>query len=73
MYLLVYDIVGKKRLKKISQILQRYGRRVQKSVFECDVVKSRYDELRGHLIRERGEGDKIFVYHVGSCAKCEKI
>ena len=33
--LVVYDIPDNKRRLKLSTFLERYGRRVQKSVFEC--------------------------------------
>lgn len=35
--LVVYDIADDKRRLKLSNFLERYGRRVQESVFECFV------------------------------------
>lgn len=35
--LVVYDIASPKRLRNVAKIMQGYGVRVQKSVFECDL------------------------------------
>jgi CRISPR-associated protein Cas2 len=48
-YVVVYDIPCDKRRKKISNLLEGYGNRVQYSVFECILNKSKYDELRTRL------------------------
>ncbi|MCL6548178.1 MAG: CRISPR-associated endonuclease Cas2 [Alicyclobacillus sp.] len=51
MHLVVaYDIstesrAGERRLRKVAQICQGYGQRVQKSVFECRVDETTYVEL----------------------------
>ncbi|MBD2097724.1 CRISPR-associated endonuclease Cas2 [Trichocoleus sp. FACHB-591] len=49
LYLVTYDISCDKRRKKVSDLLEGYGRRVQYSVFECVLAKSKYDELRQRL------------------------
>ena len=41
--LIVYDIPDNKRRTKLSKFLEGYGRRVQKSVFECFIS---LDEMR---------------------------
>ncbi|GAB1543361.1 CRISPR-associated endonuclease Cas2 [Scytonema sp. NUACC21] len=48
-YVVVYDIPCDKRRKKISDLLEGYGKRVQYSVFECVLNKNKYDELRKRL------------------------
>ena len=35
LYVVTYDIPSNKRRKKVSDLLEGYGRRVQYSVFEC--------------------------------------
>ncbi len=45
-YVIVYDITCDKRRKKISDLLEGYGQRVQYSVFECILNRVKYDELR---------------------------
>jgi CRISPR-associated protein Cas2 len=48
-YLVTYDIACNKRRKKISDLLEGYGQRVQYSVFECVLSREKYDELRQRL------------------------
>lgn len=48
-YVVVYDIPDHKRRKKVSDLLEGYGQRVQYSVFECILTKAKYDELRQRL------------------------
>ena len=52
--LVVYDIAdtdgpGSIRLRRIADVCQRYGERVQLSVFECRVAPDRYMRLLGEL------------------------
>ena len=49
LYIVAYDIPSNRRRKKVSDILEGYGKRVQYSVFELVLVKSKYDELRQRL------------------------
>ena len=49
LYLVTYDIPCNKRRKKISDLLEGYGQRVQYSVFECVLTTQKYDELRLRL------------------------
>lgn len=48
-YVVAYDIPDDKRRKKVADLLEGYGKRVQYSVFECVLVQSKYDELRSRL------------------------
>ncbi len=48
-YVVVYDISSDKRRKKVSDLLEGYGQRVQYSVFECVLTQAKYDELRQRL------------------------
>jgi CRISPR-associated protein Cas2 len=34
-YLVAYDISDKRRLRRVAKLMERFGARVQKSVFEC--------------------------------------
>lgn len=45
MYLISYDIDKDKARIKIAKTLEDYGRRVQYSVFECDLTQQKYEEL----------------------------
>jgi CRISPR-associated protein Cas2 len=50
-YLVCYDIVSDRRRQKISQLLEAYGLRVQKSVFECVLDEKQYQNLSQRLLR----------------------
>ncbi|MGI0489366.1 CRISPR-associated endonuclease Cas2 [Pantanalinema rosaneae CENA516] len=46
LYVVTYDIPCDKRRKKVADLLEGYGRRVQYSVFECVLTAEKYGELR---------------------------
>lgn len=48
-YLVCYDIVKNSRRTKASHLLEGYGLRVQKSVFECVLNKHQYEMLHKKL------------------------
>jgi CRISPR-associated protein Cas2 len=53
--LVTYDVstktaAGERRLRRVAQVCRDYGRRVQKSVFECSVDQATYEELTRRLI-----------------------
>ena len=45
LYVVTYDISCDKRRKKVSDLLEGYGQRVQYSVFECVLTAAKYGEL----------------------------
>jgi len=49
LYVITYDIPCDKRRKKIADLLEGYGQRVQLSVFECLLNKRKYEELKQRL------------------------
>ncbi|MEB3360329.1 MAG: CRISPR-associated endonuclease Cas2 [Synechococcales bacterium] len=49
LYVVTYDIPSDKRRKKVSDLLEGYGRRVQYSVFECVLSEKKYAELQQRL------------------------
>ena len=62
-YVVVYDIPCDKRRKKVSDLLEGYGKRVQYSVFECVLSRSKYDELRQRLKKKiKLEEDSVRFY-----------
>ncbi len=62
-YVVVYDIPCGKRRKKVSDLLEGYGQRVQYSVFECVLPQSKYDELRLRLNKQvKLEEDSVRFY-----------
>lgn len=44
-YLVVYDIADPRRLRRVAKKVEKFGVRVQKSVFECVLSLSRRLEL----------------------------
>lgn len=81
--LVTYDVStsstgGEKRLRKVSKLCQRYGQRVQNSVFECvvdstqyailkieleKIIDKQFDSLRFYKI---GKNYKNKVEHIGA-------
>lgn len=51
MLLVCYDIIDDRRRAKVARMLEGYGERVQKSVFECYLDPRREAELRRELAR----------------------
>jgi CRISPR-associated protein Cas2 len=41
-----------RRLRRVARVCLRYGQRVQKSVFECQLNQMQYDELERSLLSE---------------------
>lgn len=68
--LVAYDVAtdtaeGRKRLRKVAQICQDFGQRVQKSVFECSVNQMQYEELRARLLSViSNEEDSLRLYRL---------
>ena len=70
-YLVSYDIVDDRRRVKLSDLLESYGTRVNYSVYECQIDKTR---LR-HLLQKIETGklvdpktDSLRLYHI--CQNC---
>ncbi len=49
LYVVVYDIPCNKHRKKVADLLEGYGKRVQWSVFECVLNSSQFEELQKRL------------------------
>ena len=68
-YLITYDIENNKRRKKLSDELEAYGYRVNYSVFECELNKTKLKKLIvkiEELIDKKS--DSIRFYHL--CENC---
>lgn len=70
--LVTYDVStssvgGEKRLRKVSKVCQKYGQRVQNSVFECIVDATQYTILKIELekIIDK-EFDSLRFYRIGN-------
>ena len=62
-YLIVYDIHHPARLRKLAKIVQDYGIRMQKSIFEAKLLPSEFKNMMcrmQHIINPAEDGIKIF-------------
>jgi CRISPR-associated protein Cas2 len=50
-YLVCYDIVNDRRRTKVAQLLEGYGLRVQKSVFEAVLDEQQFETLKKRLLK----------------------
>ncbi|MCJ2541554.1 CRISPR-associated endonuclease Cas2 [Thermostichus vulcanus] len=67
LYVVVYDTPSDKRRKKISDLLEGYGKRVQYSVFECVLDKDQFEELKFRLHKRiKSEEDSLRFYPLSS-------
>jgi CRISPR-associated protein Cas2 len=65
LYIVAYDIPCNKRRKKISDLLEGYGQRVQYSVFECQLTHVKFKELCKRLRKVvKLEEDSLRFYPV---------
>lgn len=76
MYLISYDIEADRLRNKIAKTLEGYGRRVQYSVFECDLTDKRYRELYQKLsaiTKDLKDGDICFYYICKNCQAKKQV
>lgn len=67
LYVVTYDIPCDKRRKKVSDLLEGYGQRVQYSVFECILTTNKYQELRRRLRKQvKKNEDSVRFYPLSS-------
>jgi CRISPR-associated protein Cas2 len=65
LYVITYDIPCDKRRKKIADLLEGYGQRVQYSVFECILNPEKYKELRQRLKKQiEKDEDSVRFYPI---------
>jgi CRISPR-associated protein Cas2 len=62
-YLICYDVVSDRRRNKVAHLLEGYGMRVQKSVFECVLDDAQWEMLNRKLERYlKQEEDQVRFY-----------
>jgi len=63
LYVVAYDISSNQRRRRVSNLLEGYGKRVQYSVFECVLTPNKYNELRQRMkLRVNLQEDSIRFY-----------
>jgi len=71
LYLIAYDISVDARRTKLAELLEGFGQRVQRNVFECDLNEREYQALERKMKRmlKLEEGDNVRIYRLcGACA-----
>ncbi len=64
-----YDIACPRRLRRVAEVCQDYGVRVQKSVFECWLDEDRFETFWERLQRTiQPREDQILAYTLDSAA-----
>jgi len=63
-----YDIPDDRRRNKVGKILEGFGTRVQKSVFECDIKPDHMKILKQRLTKVLKGEDTVRYYYL--CAQC---
>lgn len=70
-YLVSYDIADRKRLRKVSKILENFGLRVQKSFFQCELSGTALESVLRMVRKEiHIRKDSFFVYPL--CDECSR-
>ena len=68
-FIITYDVQNDKRRKKISDELEAYGIRVNYSVFECQLNKTKLKKLKQKLEElVNKKEDSLRCYHI--CQSC---
>ncbi len=70
-YVVTYDISNDKRRTKLSDLLGAYGVRVNYSVFECELTKSKFEKLLYEIELKKlihKKYDSLRFYHL--CKNC---
>ena len=70
-WLICYDVADPKRLRKIAKIMQSYGVRAQKSVFECWLSDARLAELKEQTDKIIETEDDVRYYTL--CETCRRL
>jgi CRISPR-associated protein Cas2 len=73
-YLICYDIVKDSRRNKVSRLLEGYGLRVQKSVFECVLDDRQFESLQKKLLKSLNKReDQLRFYPLSSRCRSKVI
>ena len=66
---IAYDIPDNKRRYRVNKILGNYGKRIQYSVFECEIQKVHFEQMKEKLQKvTKTNEDNIRFYFI--CKEC---
>ena len=68
-----YDIPNDKRRRKVSKVLEGYGRRAQFSVFECELDDIKLGQLELRLRREIDEKEDDIRFYPLNRADLKRV
>ena len=71
--LIAYDISEPKRLRRTAKVLKRYGIRIEKSVFTCDLDSVKIKKLCKELYECSARQDTILLFQLPSTIRCIPI
>jgi CRISPR-associated protein Cas2 len=64
MYLISYDIEDDHDRLQVSRLLEGFGKRVQKSVFECPLSKGQRHDLERRITKLELDSGFILIYRI---------
>lgn len=50
-YLVIYDIAHPRRLQRVARVMEGFGQRIQKSVFECELELRELQALQKKVLQ----------------------
>lgn len=68
-----YDIEKDKKRREIAKLLQKCGKRVNRSVFECFLSETELERLKEKLSRRVKRGEDVVLYYPLCRACIERI
>ena len=72
-YVACYDVTSDSERDRVTDVLEGYGFRVQKSVFECRLTRSAKEKLLQQLAQLELRTGFVFLYTIGSSARRKGI
>lgn len=70
MILISYDISNNKKRAKFSKFLEKFGHRIQYSVFEIDnsekILKNIIAEIEGHFAKKFDQSDSVYIFKLSN-------
>jgi CRISPR-associated protein Cas2 len=65
LYLACYDVADDKERDRVATVLEGFGLRVQKSVFECRLTRSAAERMLTEIENLKMESGFLFLYKLG--------
>lgn len=60
-WLVIYDIMSTSRLRVVARMMESYGTRIQRSVFEMHGAKNLAEVLRNRLLSVLADVDSVMI------------